>query len=380
MQACLTGFSPQAADGSVFSGYITEQTPGGAQLTIHPDVAQWFGQNGWRRGYALWQQSRYCKSEFRGSLVPAMVEVCDSGSATPRADRCVDPRDSYDVLAMHRYMLQSIKSAWPHIEEPFAGWQIFPGDPEDYPKAVRSRFSAWPNAVLRAARLADMLPKIPYQEVVARWPTEVDFAHWLLCGTEPGEGGMAADALYPALLHNIDFGGGDGIDSQGKQLDSYLFWMTHGWLNRVWDKYRMVIGKMVSEPELQAHLIRQCRVLDSWSGHDARLVRSNVQARKSEALYIDGHLNPKYGDKLVRLVGEVVDIRVVEGRTFFRLDPRLVGVSPVWATTRARLNRSAINLSGHYLFVGRVKPFSGERQWALQVPAILFVDSIQSPK
>jgi hypothetical protein len=46
-------------------------------------------------------------------------------------------------------------------------------------------------------------------------------------------------------------------------LANPMFWQLHGWLDRVWERYRATIGLAPDEPQLQEALQVQCREMHS---------------------------------------------------------------------------------------------------------------------
>jgi len=49
--------------------------------------------------------------------------------------------------------------------------------------------------------------------------------------------------------------------SLGKQpvnIDNYMFWKLHGWIDRIWERYRVAQGLTPDEPKLKQALVDQC--------------------------------------------------------------------------------------------------------------------------
>lgn len=359
---CIIGFSPPAQS--------SIQQPSNHQLLESVPVyfQQWMQQQNWQRAYILWQQSRQCQS----GLFDA---VCLSKTALlQEQQKCEGKIDGYQFLVMHRYLLQTIKTLWPELITEFSTWKKFPRQ-EDYPEEIQSQIHAWPDAVRRAAEAVDTISKANVQQVQERWPTEGEFGQWLQCGSNNG---LSPNALYPALITN-----GTGVIRDEEKLNLYLFWQIHSWIDRAWEKYRRATGKFPDEPQLQAALIQQCRVLNNWAKQN--LPKNNDLRKKSaKPLYRNGNLNPLYSG-LARVTGEIEEIKRAEnGKVFIRINPRLIGVDAVWVTSSVKLDMDAMKFGGRYVFTGKVVGINtlktGEWNLFIQSPGILMAESVQSIK
>lgn len=82
-----------------------------------------------------------------------------------------------------------------------------------------------------------------------------DLGRFIQCG------GMAsgASSIHGAL--HFKWVVNDSPYSLGKQtvnIDNYMFWKLHGWIDGIWERYRIAKGLTVSEPKLTQALIDQC--------------------------------------------------------------------------------------------------------------------------
>lgn len=394
---CITGFTRPEAFSVVQSGYEQLQIAGAAEALLRAPIRQWFKSQNWQAGYSLWQESRRCRNAFGSepSFACAQNEM-----PLPVEGECGGAQDGYEFLVMHRYLLQTIRALWPQLEDPFSGWRQFPRA-EDYPPLLQSRFYAWPNGVLNkvpniggggttaSGHGGDILPdenivSSRREQLLARWKTEGELGQWLQCGT--AQKGVALNSHYRALITNAM----PVADAQGytaiHPMDLYLFWKTHGWMDQVWEDYRRALGKTPEDPVLQAALIQQCRVHNFWVEKSRNLPTPTQNSADDALVFWKGELNPRNAGKIVRLMGEILEIRRgPNDKTFIKIDVRRVGVKPVWVSSFAPLAEELLSLGSTYEFVGNVASAdaldaSGQLHQFLASPALLLVKSLQSPK
>jgi hypothetical protein len=377
---CLTGFKPLATNDQLTDTFFIpkKNVTSVSQPMIQPEISQWLTEHHWQAGYSYWQKSRLCGSGLNANNNP----LCVLAAKMPQPPQtvCGSAQDGYEFLVMHRHIMQSMKSLWPRLDDQFASWKKFPKI-EDYPLVLQDKVHAWPDAILRAAEAMDTLTKLPREKILAKWPSEGDLGRWLQCGNLSG--GTSVNALYPALNTNgINVGGENQVNSP-LNMDFYLFWKIHGWVDRVWEKYRKITGKSPFAPELQADLIKQCQIHYFWTQQNLNFLTSPVNNTQPTPLFLNGELNPAYR-QTVRMLAEVVDIKEpIRGNLFIQVQPGLVGVKPIWVV--AQLSNAEIHLGAHYVFIGAVKPIneaglSDDLKKRINSQTLLLVESVQSVK
>jgi hypothetical protein len=63
-----------------------------------------------------------------------------------------------------------------------------------------------------------------------------------------------------------------GLGNQFVNIDNYMFWKMHGWIDKVWDKYRAAKGKTPTDQDIKDAVLKQCRHMDDL----ANLVKPGV--------------------------------------------------------------------------------------------------------
>jgi hypothetical protein len=310
-QACISGFTPEPAPAPQAL----------SEVRLAPSQSHWLTSHHWQAGYSLWQ---HCRSGFFAgdqSLCKGLPEV---------AQLCQGPEDGLAFLALHRFLLQSMRAAWPGLADEWASWRRWP-EATDYPPDLRTSFTPWPGAVVRAAQAVERLRTMPRAQLLARWPSEGAFGQWLQCGSNGP--GMAPNSLYGALLGNA------GLELGPHPLESRMIWRNLAWIDQAWDAYRKKLGQTPDEPGLQALLIQQCQKHSAFALRAAELdLFTPSKLAPSAPVFVAGEFSPQRTGSWVSVHGEVVAVvREPAGQVLIQLDLRLRGAQPIWFTAKTSL-------------------------------------------
>lgn len=243
--------------------------PGSAQLTGKPD--QWKASNGdidlvvpkavltwmhdrvWEQSHDAWHNVRRCRGGIPGLTGGGTTALCTTHKELIATHQeCSDAEDGYQFLVMHRHMMQSLRQAFPSHPELFQGFPHFPYAATDVPEEWRGRWgTGWAaNIKTTAMTLEDIENKL------SMFPTEGDLGKFIQCG------GMAsgASSIHGAL--HFKWVVNESPYSLGKQtvnIDNHMFWKLHGWIDQIWERYRVAKGLAPTEPKLVQALVDQCR-------------------------------------------------------------------------------------------------------------------------
>jgi hypothetical protein len=153
------------------------------------------------------------------------------------------PTSGLDFLAMHRAMLGTLKSRFPEQADLFKGWTAVPteataADPVP-PSSVSGTF--WASMVTAIARLENDVGSFATEDELGLFidtqhrPTAEDP---LARSTEKGTGVHTYlhvrfdDAKSPVRMQRFS-----------RNLESQVFWRVHGWVDRIWSKWRTAKGR-----------------------------------------------------------------------------------------------------------------------------------------
>ena len=280
------GSEPADARDALLSGKPDALSYGdGVDLVLPQQVLDWMTERRWQPSHDGWHNIRRCTSApilppdappppFVITQPDAVARVCAETAVIPPQRECENARDGYEFLVMHRHMLRSLRQAFPDHAELFAGFPSFPFHIEDVPEAWRDRWTmgglfrgemgdeGWDPQILEVARRLDAIGGTND----GGFETEGELGMFIQCGLAP-PGGMASPqgSIHGAL--HFKWVVQDSPHSLGKQtanIENYMFWRLHGWIDDVWERYRNVRGLAadLSDP-LESEITQQC-----WQMHE----------------------------------------------------------------------------------------------------------------
>lgn len=256
------GFKPHTTNGSITDGPYRFDAPNGmADATVNPAVYDYMYDNAWQDAHVLWHNVRACGALFGETPRPDLPDACDEILFRPEQTTCQGNQDGLEFLAGHRLMLEQLKELWPDHQEQFSGWDRFPMSANDYPEVIRNYVRPWGQDVLAAAEIGDNI-----ENYLHLFDSEGALGTWLQCGAF-----NTSNAALRANLHIALHGNGSpgmnqphAVNNNNQNLDSYLFWKLHGWIDNVWERYRIAKGKTKNDADYKAEMLNQCQEMDHW--------------------------------------------------------------------------------------------------------------------
>lgn len=268
---CVNGYMPDPTDSSptMKDGPAEFFPPGNndpniVDTTVQPEVLKWMYDHSWQDAHVEWHAIRACNLPGGGGL--SKVNICRFTQLVPEDQNCRTAGDGYQFLVFHRHMIQALKQLWPNHSEQFTGFTKFPTKAEDVPPQWRSAWRDWDAATLEAGLIGDEIDK---PENLARFPDEGTLGFWLQCNvgqklTTPANN-MPWVGLHFALHAKWARPGNTthGVNNTNANIDNYMFWKLHGWIDNVWEKYRLAKGLLPTDQKLKDDLVAQCREMDT---------------------------------------------------------------------------------------------------------------------
>jgi len=277
MHHCLHGYDPLASDDTMKDGPADFYPPGKndpslVDTTLQPEVIQWMSANSWQAAHVEWHAIRGCA--VPGGLGLSKVNICSFTQLIPKDQNCQTAGDGYQFLVFHRHMIQALKQLWPKHTEQFTGFAKFPTTAADVPPQWRSTWKDWDANVLAAGKIGDEIDK---PENMARFPDEGVLGFWLQCNVGQKLAKPANNMPFVGLhfvLHAKWARPGNtthGVNNTDSNIDNYMFWKLHGWIDNVWEKYRRAKGLQQTDQKLHDDLIAQCLEMDT----EIQIIKNN---------------------------------------------------------------------------------------------------------
>jgi hypothetical protein len=263
---CLYGYDPQPTDATMKDGPAEYWPPGKSgpelvDLTVQPEVLSWMTSHLWQATHVEWHAIRTCN--LPGGPRGSKVNICQYKEMIPLDQTCMSTGDGYQFLLFHRHMLESLKQLWPRHSEQFTGFAKFPQSAEDVPPQWRSAWKPFNATDLANAKICEEIDK---PENLAKFPDEGALGFWLQCNMGTAIDGFAlkSSGLHGDLHgHWIRQGNTDhGVGNTSSNIDNYMFWKLHGWMDNVWERYRVAKGLKRTDPKYLDDMLAQCREMD----------------------------------------------------------------------------------------------------------------------
>ncbi len=228
---------------------------GDIDLVVPKAVLDWMGERVWEKSHDAWHNIRRCETGWYADGSPFADSpgrfICVHTELIPVHQECTDAEDGYEFLVMHRHMIQSLRQAFPKHPGLFEGFPHFPYQASDVPPQWQGRFdTGWSDEILA---VADVLEHV--ESNLDRFPSEGDLGKYIQCGN--GTNGIGS--IHGAL--HFKWVVADSPHSLGNQevnIDNHMFWKLHGWIDQVWERYRVAKALPADEPKLQQALAEQC--------------------------------------------------------------------------------------------------------------------------
>lgn len=251
---------------------------GARDVRMPAGVIEWLSEQGWQQQHDDWHRIRRWDQGCGVSNatpegpdgVAGTSDDCESATVlrdeglwrAPLQENA--PGDGYSFLVMHRHMLEGARQAFPDHPELFAGWREVPRG-EDHPENPTPwRSIRWSSSQLEAIdkleHIEDHLDELPDEDALARYIQ----APFIWTETNPtafqsdGTAGLhfMFHAQWGVAGSPVNLGNGHGV------VENRVFWQLHGWIDDVWERYRVAKGIGNDDEAYVAEMKAQC-----WEMH-----------------------------------------------------------------------------------------------------------------
>lgn len=243
---CLYGYSPHPTDATMKAGPDIFMPGTNQEDTIlQPEVLQWMAENKWTGAHVVWHAVRGCMDGTAAGLLGPLgfPNICkDYPVLIPTDQNCKTAGDGYQFLLFHRHMIQALQQLWPKHAADFAGFPKFPTKKEELPPVWNAKDPTWSQTILDAAAIGDNI-----EQHLDKFPDEGTLGYWLQCPVG-SRASFAPNIPYVGLHFNLHdqwsrgAASAHGLNNGQVNITNYMFWKLHGWIDNVWEKYRVAKG------------------------------------------------------------------------------------------------------------------------------------------
>ena len=271
MDHCVYGYAVDSRDSQIADKPDDWTSPmnQAIDLVLPAGVLGFMHDYVWEQSHDAWHDIRRCNGGQQ--QLSYNVNVCAQTALVPAHQECSDAEDGYEFLVMHRHMIQSLKQAFPTHADLFDGFPHFPFNATDVPQEWQSRWgTGWSQQIISTANTLEAIEKN-----LSMFATDGDLGKYIQCGVASSGASSIHGALHFKWVVN------DSPYSLGKQpvnIDNYMFWKLHGWIDEIWERYRVAKGEADDEPKLTQALHDQCVEM-----HQLGLLFDPSQAQKPDA-------------------------------------------------------------------------------------------------
>jgi hypothetical protein len=268
---CLEGYDPLPSDDTMAAGpsIFTPANGGASDTVVQPEVLQWMVEKEWQGAHVIWHAVRGCASGTAGGLLAplGLPDLCqDYPFLIPEDQTCQSAGDGYQFLLFHRHMIEVMKQLWPKHASDFDGFAKFPTTKAELPEVWDQEDPTWSTQILEAADIADNI-----EQHLDLFPDEGALGFWLQCAVGTRAPAFAPQMPYIGLHFNLhdEWSRGanstHGLNNGQVNITNYMFWKLHGWIDKVWEKYRVAKGITTDAAAVQKYesdMVAQCREMD----------------------------------------------------------------------------------------------------------------------
>jgi hypothetical protein len=205
-----------------------------------------------------WDQS-CLKSNASASSCRAAQRLLDQGLERAPIQQGA-PGDGLAFMVMHRHMIHMLKETFPKHAKLFDGFEHVPRTKDDAQNPASWRNISWTSDNIKGF---DILEKI--EQHLDMFPTEDALGNYIentyvwTESTPMSPTNKPGSGLHGALHSQWSVSGSPGnLIDQAVDVRNYSFWKLHGWIDNVWQRYRVAKGLKDDDPKYLKDLQDQC--------------------------------------------------------------------------------------------------------------------------
>jgi len=261
---CLWKVSVDPRDEMLTNEPLVWEGSGSKDLLVPQIVLDWMIENEFESSHDAWHLVRKwdqscLQSNASASSCRAAKRLQDQGLERAPIQQG-GPGDGLAFMAMHRHMIHMLKEVFPKHGALFDGFTKVPRTQDDKENYATWKRVSWSSDNIKGF---DILEDI--EKNLSMFPTEDDLGNYIENTyrwtpqtpmeptNQPGSG------LHGALHAQWAVNGSPGnLIEQAVDVRNFLFWKLHGWIDNVWERYRVAKGLTASDADYVKIMREQC--------------------------------------------------------------------------------------------------------------------------
>jgi hypothetical protein len=259
---CKLHASPDPRDEMLTGEPLTMNVGAEKDLLVPQLVLDWMAEQQFAESHDGWHLVRKwdqtCRKSNATTCTAANRLVSQGLSRAPIQQGA--PGDGLAFMMMHRHMIQMLKTTFPKHAELFSGFKKVPRSKDHPENPMPWRNISWTSNNIKGF---DILENI--EQNLSQFPTEDDLGTYIQNtyrwteqspmspANQPGSG------LHGALHAQWAINGSPAnLIQQAVDVKNHIFWKLHGWIDDVWERYRVAKSMKADDPAYQKLLLEQC--------------------------------------------------------------------------------------------------------------------------
>lgn len=261
---CLWKVSVDPRDEMLTDDPLVWEGVGGKDLLVPQLVLDWMEENEFESSHDGWHLVRKwdqscLQSNASASSCRAAKRLQDQGLERAPIQQG-GPGDGLAFMAMHRHMIHMLKETFPKHGGLFDGFTKVPRSSDDEENHATWHRISWSGENIKGF---DILENI--EQNLEMFATEDDLGNYIentyrwtpqtpmQPTNQPGSG------LHGALHAQWAVSGSPGnLIEQAVDVRNFFFWKLHGWIDNIWERYRVAKGLSASDPDYVKIMREQC--------------------------------------------------------------------------------------------------------------------------
>jgi len=233
-------------------------------LLVPQIVLDWMAEREFESAHDAWHLVRKwdqscLKSNATASSCRAAQRLLDQGLERAPIQQGA-PGDGLAFMVMHRHMIHMLKESFPKHTALFDGFKKVPRTKDDPENPTPWRNISWTSDNIKGFDILENIEKnldmFPTEDALGNY---IENTYVWTPERPMSPTNKAGSGLHGALHSQWSVSGSPGnLIDQAIDVRNYSFWKLHGWIDDVWQRYRVAKGLKDDDPKYLQDLHDQC--------------------------------------------------------------------------------------------------------------------------